>query len=44
VLVRLEKLLSVTLDDAMQQRLIEESFTKWLEESVIQQMATLELA
>jgi len=24
----------------MQQRLIEESFTKWLEESVAQQMAT----
>ena len=43
VLVRLEKLLPVTLDEAMQQRLIDESFTKWLEESVIQQMATLEL-
>jgi len=40
VLVRLENLLPVTLDQAMQQRLIEESFTKWLEESVTQQMAT----
>lgn len=40
VLVRLEKLLPVTLDDAMKQRLIDESFTKWLEEKVTQQMAT----
>ncbi len=40
VLVRLENLLPATLDQSMQQRLIEESFTKWLEESVAQQMAT----
>jgi parvulin-like peptidyl-prolyl isomerase len=40
VLIRLENLLPATLDQAMQQRLIEESFTKWLEESVAQQMAT----
>lgn len=40
VLVRLETLLPATLDQAMQQRLIEESFSKWLEESVAQQMAT----
>jgi parvulin-like peptidyl-prolyl isomerase len=40
VLVRLEKLLPVTLDQVMQQRLIEEGFNKWLEESVTQQMAT----
>jgi len=32
--------LPATLDQAMQQRLIEESFSKWLEESVAQQMAT----
>jgi len=41
VLVRLEKMLPVTLDDAMQQRLIEENFNKWLDESVAQQMSTL---
>jgi parvulin-like peptidyl-prolyl isomerase len=40
VLVRLENVLPATLDQAMQQRLIEESFSKWLEESVAQQMAT----
>ena len=40
VLVRLESLLPAILDQAMQQRLIEESFSKWLEESVAQQMAT----
>lgn len=40
VLVRLEKLLPVVLDQSMQQRLIEESFTKWLEENVAQQMET----
>lgn len=40
VLVRLENLLPAILDQAMQQRLIEESFSKWLEESVAQQMAT----
>lgn len=44
VLVRLEKLLPASLDEAMQQRLIDESFTKWLEESVSQQMATLAIA
>ena len=43
VLVRLEKLLPVTLDQPMQQRLIEESFDKWLKESVAQQMATLKI-
>jgi parvulin-like peptidyl-prolyl isomerase len=41
VLVRLEKLLPVTLDESMKQRLIDESFAKWLEESVAQQMSTL---
>lgn len=40
VLIRLENLLPAILDQAMQQRLIEESFSKWLEESVAQQMAT----
>ncbi|NUN65291.1 peptidylprolyl isomerase [Pseudanabaena biceps] len=40
VLVRLEKILPVTLDEAMQQRLIEENFSKWLDESVAQQMET----
>jgi len=40
LLVRLENLLPATLDQAMQQRLIEESFSKWLDESVAQQMAT----
>jgi parvulin-like peptidyl-prolyl isomerase len=44
VLVRLEKLLPVTLDAAIQQRLIDESFTKWLEEAVSQQMATFAIA
>ncbi len=44
VLVRLEKVLPVTLDEAMQQRLIDESFTKWLEENVAQQMATFAIA
>jgi len=43
VLVRLERLLPVTLDRPMQQRLIEESFDKWLKESVAQQMATLKI-
>jgi parvulin-like peptidyl-prolyl isomerase len=41
VLVRLEKILPASLDEAMQQRLIDESFSKWLEDSVSQQMATL---
>ncbi|PZU95668.1 MAG: parvulin peptidyl-prolyl isomerase [Pseudanabaena sp.] len=41
VLVRLEKLLPATLDEAMQQRLIEENFSKWLDENVVQQMGTL---
>lgn len=40
VVVRLEKFLPVTLDEAMQRRLIDESFAKWLEENVAQQMAT----
>ncbi len=40
VLIRLEKLLPVSLDEEMQQRLIEENFTQWLEESMSQQMAT----
>lgn len=44
VLVRLEKLLPVTLDAAIQQRLIDENFTKWLEETVSQQMATFAIA
>jgi parvulin-like peptidyl-prolyl isomerase len=44
VLVRLEKVLPVTLDEAMQQRLIDEAFTKWLDESVAQQMATFAIA
>ena len=44
VLVRLEKVLPVTLDEAMQQRLIDEAFTKWLDESVVQQMATFAIA
>jgi parvulin-like peptidyl-prolyl isomerase len=44
VLVRLEKVLPVTLDEAMQQRLIDEAFTKWLDESVSQQMATFSIA
>jgi hypothetical protein len=43
VLVRLEKVLPVTLDEAMQQRLIDEAFTKWLDESVAQQMATFSI-
>ena len=43
VLVRLEKVLPVTLDEAMQQRLIDEAFTKWLDESVSQQMATFSI-
>jgi parvulin-like peptidyl-prolyl isomerase len=41
VLVRLEKLLPASLDETMQQRLIDESFSKWLEETVSQQMQTL---
>lgn len=44
VLVRLEKRLPVSLDEAMQQRLIDEAFTKWLEESVNQQMTTFAIA
>ena len=44
VLVRLEKLLPATLDEAMQQRLIDEGFTKWLEENVTQQMATFAIS
>ena len=44
VLVRLEKVLPVTLDEAMQQRLIDEAFTKWLDESVSQQMATFSIS
>jgi parvulin-like peptidyl-prolyl isomerase len=44
VLVRLEKILPVSLDEAMQQRLIDENFSKWLEESVLQQMATFAIA
>lgn len=43
VLVRLEKLLPVKLDESVQQRLIDESFSKWLEETVIQQITTLKL-
>ena len=43
VLVRLEKVLPVTLDEVMQQRLIDEAFTKWLDESVAQQMATFSI-
>jgi hypothetical protein len=39
----LEKVLPVTLDEAMQQRLIDEAFTKWLDESVAQQMATFSI-
>jgi parvulin-like peptidyl-prolyl isomerase len=44
VLVRLEKVLPVSLDEAMQQRLIDEAFTKWLDESVAQQMTTFAIA
>jgi parvulin-like peptidyl-prolyl isomerase len=44
VLVRLEKVMPVSLDEAMQQRLIDEAFTKWLDESVVQQMATFVIA
>ncbi|MDX2256464.1 MAG: peptidylprolyl isomerase [Pseudanabaenaceae cyanobacterium bins.39] len=44
VLVRLEKLLPASLDEAMQQRLIDENFSKWLEDSVSQQMATLAIS
>lgn len=44
VLVRLEKLLAASLDDAMRQRLIDESFSKWLEDAVSQQMKTLAIA
>jgi len=40
VVVRLEKLLPAILDEAMQRRLIDEGFSKWLEENVAQQMAT----
>ena len=40
VVVRLEKLLPVSLDEGIQRRLIEENFTKWLEETVAQQMST----
>ncbi len=38
VLVRLEKFLPVKLDLATEQRLIDESFNKWLEETVAQEM------
>jgi parvulin-like peptidyl-prolyl isomerase len=41
VVVRLEKLLPVSLDEGIQRRLIDESFSKWLEETVAQQMSTL---
>ncbi|PZO38658.1 MAG: parvulin peptidyl-prolyl isomerase [Pseudanabaena frigida] len=44
VLVRLEKLLPATLDETIKQRLIDESFTKWLEETVSQQIETFEIA
>jgi len=44
VLVRLEKVLPVSLDEAMQQRLIDEAFAKWLDESVAQQMTTFAIA
>lgn len=40
VVVRLEKFLPVSLDEFIQRRLIDESFAKWLEENVAQQMAT----
>ncbi|NMF59303.1 peptidylprolyl isomerase [Pseudanabaena yagii] len=40
VVVRLEKFLPVSLDEGIQRRLIDESFAKWLEENVAQQMAT----
>ncbi|MBD2177766.1 peptidylprolyl isomerase [Pseudanabaena sp. FACHB-1998] len=43
VLVRLEKLLPVKLDESVQQRLIDESFTKWLEESVSQQVTSIKI-
>lgn len=40
VVVRLEKLLPASLDESIQRRLIDESFAKWLEENVAQQMTT----
>jgi len=40
VVVRLERLLPAILDEGMQRRLIDESFAKWLEENVAQQMST----
>jgi parvulin-like peptidyl-prolyl isomerase len=43
VLVRLEKLLPAKLDESVQQRLIDESFSKWLEEAVSQQISTLKI-
>ncbi|AFY73020.1 parvulin-like peptidyl-prolyl isomerase [Synechococcus sp. PCC 7502] len=41
VIVRLEKIIPATLDTNTQQRIIDEKFSQWLEESLNQQMITL---
>ncbi|AFY73836.1 parvulin-like peptidyl-prolyl isomerase [Synechococcus sp. PCC 7502] len=44
ILVRLEKILPAKLDSAMKQRLIDENFNKWLEDSIHQKIKSISIS